>query len=56
MSYEAAYLDGFQGNLYRMVPSAEVRYEYLPEQGGMRNAITPAHRVLPARDRGPGSS
>ena len=39
ISYETAYLDGFQGNLYRMVSSL-MRYEYLPEQR-MRNAITP---------------
>jgi hypothetical protein len=39
LSYEAAYLDGFQGNLYRMVPSLQ-RYEQLP-QHRMRNAITP---------------
>jgi hypothetical protein len=39
ISYETAYLNGFQGNLYRMVSSL-MRYEYLPEQR-MRNAITP---------------
>jgi hypothetical protein len=39
ISYETAYLDGFQGNLYRMVSSL-MRYEYLPEHR-MRNAITP---------------
>jgi len=39
VSYEAAYLEGFQGNLYRMVPSL-MRYEQLP-QHRMRNAITP---------------
>jgi hypothetical protein len=36
--YEAAYLDGFQGNLYRMVSSL-ARYENLPEHR-MRNAVT----------------
>jgi len=39
VSYEAAYLEGFQGNLYRMVTSL-MRYEYLPEHR-LRNAITP---------------
>src|SRR5262245_8057465 len=39
ISYEAAYLEGFQGNLYRMVTSL-MRYEFLPEHR-MRNAITP---------------
>jgi len=39
VSYEAAYLEGFQGNLYRMV-NALMRYEYLPEHR-LRNAITP---------------
>ena len=39
ISYEMAYLSGFQGNLYRMVSSL-MRYEYLPEHR-MRNAITP---------------
>jgi len=39
ISYEAAYLDGFQGNLYRMVTSL-ARYEFLPEKR-MRNAIAP---------------
>ena len=39
ISYETAYLEGFQGNLYRMVPSL-MRYEFLPERR-MRNAITP---------------
>ena len=39
LSYETAYLDGFQGNLYRMVPSL-MRYENLPDKR-MRNAITP---------------
>ena len=39
ISYETAYLNGFQGNLYRQVSSL-MRYEFLPEQR-MRNAITP---------------
>jgi hypothetical protein len=39
VSYEASYLDGFQGNLYRMVPSL-MRYEYLPEHR-LRNALAP---------------
>ena len=39
ISYETAYLSGFQGNLYRMVSSL-MRYEYLPEHR-MRNAIAP---------------
>src|SRR5262245_53955137 len=39
VSYEAAYLEGFQGNVYRMVSSLQ-RYEYLPEKR-LRSAITP---------------
>jgi uncharacterized protein DUF3570 len=39
LSFETAYLEGFQGNLYRMVSSL-MRYENLPEKR-LRNAITP---------------
>jgi len=39
VSYEAAYVEGYQGNPYRMVTSL-MRYEYVPERR-MRNAITP---------------
>jgi hypothetical protein len=39
VGYEAAYLDGFQGNLYRMVTALN-KYEQLPEHR-LRNAITP---------------
>ena len=39
VSYEAAYVEGYQGNPYRMVTSLG-RYEYVPERR-MRNAITP---------------
>ena len=38
VSYEVAYLDGFQGNLYRSVPA--FGFEVLPERR-LRNAITP---------------
>jgi hypothetical protein len=38
VSYEAAYLDGFQGNLYRSVPN--FGFEMLPERR-LRNAIAP---------------
>jgi hypothetical protein len=51
VSYEVAYLDGFQGNLYRMVPSL-ARYEFLPEKR-MRNAIAPRIAYyLPATQTG----
>jgi hypothetical protein len=40
ISYEAAYLDGFQGNIYRTVPSFNNQPEYLPPQR-LRNAISP---------------
>lgn len=39
VSYEAAYVEGYQGNPYRMVSSL-MRYEHVPERR-MRNAITP---------------
>jgi hypothetical protein len=39
ISAETALLDGFQGNLYRQVPSL-MKYEFLPEKR-MRNAIAP---------------
>src|SRR5262245_39852305 len=51
VSYEAAYLEGFQGNLYRMV-TALMRNEYLPEHR-MRNAITPRFAFyIPATSTG----
>src|SRR5262245_21483757 len=40
ISYEAAFLNGYQGNLYRTVPSLNNQIEYLPPHR-MRNAITP---------------
>jgi hypothetical protein len=40
VSYEAAYLDGYQGNVYRTVPSLNNQIEYLPPHR-LRNAITP---------------
>jgi hypothetical protein len=40
VSYEAVYLDGFQGNVYRTVPSFNNAPEYLPPHR-LRNAITP---------------
>jgi hypothetical protein len=40
VSYEAAYLDGFQGNVYRTVPSFNNQPEYLPPHR-LRNAIAP---------------
>ena len=49
VSYETAYLDGFQGNLYRMVSSL-MRYEYLPEHADAQRDHA-AHRVLLAADR-----
>jgi hypothetical protein len=40
ISYEAAYLDGFQGNVYRTVPSFNNQPEFLPPHR-LRNAIAP---------------
>jgi len=40
VSYEVAYLDGFQGNVYRTVPTVNNAPEYLPPHR-MRNAFTP---------------
>ncbi len=40
VSYEAAYVEGYQGNPYRMVTGAGGRVEQVPEKR-MRNAITP---------------
>ncbi|HEY7374495.1 MAG TPA: DUF3570 domain-containing protein [Polyangia bacterium] len=40
VSYEAAYLDGYQGNLYRPVPTLNNQIEFLPPHR-LRNAITP---------------
>lgn len=40
LSYDAAYLDGFQGNLYRSVPVPGLGYEVLPQRR-MRNAVAP---------------
>src|SRR5262245_16655918 len=40
VSYEVAYLDGFQGNVYRTVPSFNNQPEYLPPHR-LRNAIAP---------------
>jgi hypothetical protein len=51
VSFESAYLDGFQGNLYRMVPSL-MKYEFLPERR-LRNAITPRFAYyIPATETG----
>ncbi len=40
LSYDAAYLDGFQGNVYRSVPVPGLGYEVLPERR-LRNALAP---------------
>jgi len=51
VSVESAYLDGFQGNLYRMVPSL-MKYEFLPERR-LRSAITPRFAYyIPSTDTG----
>ena len=49
VSYEIAYLDGFQGNLYRSVPN--FGYEVVPEQAP---APTPSRRASRTTSRGPG--
>jgi hypothetical protein len=40
VSYETAYLSGYQGNVYRTVPSLNNQVELLPQRR-LRNAITP---------------
>jgi len=40
VSYEAAYLDGFQGNVYRTVPTVNNQPEFLPPHR-LRMALTP---------------
>jgi hypothetical protein len=40
VSYEAAYLDGYQGNVYRTVPTVNNQPEFVPPRR-LRNAITP---------------
>src|SRR4029079_19239517 len=51
VSVESAYLDGFQGNLFRIVPSS-IKYDFLPERR-LRGAITPRFAYyIPSTDTG----